>query len=192
VARLDFKSMPDAELVAVYRDRLEQPAFAELVRRHREQVFRVALSILGSAYAAEAEEVAQETFVRVHHAVASFRGDAQFGSWIYRIAFNLAINLKKRARYRMPHVPEDAIGRAHGPSALQRLEMSERNRALMSCVEELPEIYQAAVRLHYWMGHGVDEVAELIGVPSGTVKSYLHRARHLLHEMLVEKGFSDV
>jgi RNA polymerase sigma-70 factor (ECF subfamily) len=184
----------DIDLVAAYRDRRDQAAFTELVRRYREPVFHVAVSILGPAFAAEAEEVAQEVFVRVHHAIASFRGEAQFSSWVYRIAFNQAINLKQRARYRTPHVGEDALAVSASAAAdpLRQLEDSTQNRALMKCVEELPEIYQAAVRLHYWMGEGVDEIAGLLGVAPGTVKSYLHRARALLNEMLEERGMRNV
>jgi RNA polymerase sigma-70 factor, ECF subfamily len=57
---------------------------------------------------------------------------------------------------------------------------------------ELPEVYQSALRLHYWMGEGIADIAPLIGVPENTVKSYLHRARRLLHEMLKKRGFEDV
>jgi RNA polymerase sigma-70 factor (ECF subfamily) len=191
---VDQSAVLDIDLVSAYRDRGDQSAFTELVRRYREPVFRVALSVLGPAYAAEAEDAAQEAFVRVHHAIESFRGEAQFSSWIYRIVFNQAINMKQKARYRKPHVTEDALAaRAFpGADALRQLETSDRNRALKDCLEELPEIYQAAVRLHYWMGAGVDEIGEMLGVAPGTVKSYLHRARGLLHEMLMEKGLRDV
>jgi RNA polymerase sigma-70 factor (ECF subfamily) len=180
----------DIDLVTAYRERGDQSAFAELVRRYREPVFRVALSILGPAFAAEAEEVAQEVFVRVHHAIASFRGEAQFSSWVYRIAFNQAINVKQRSRYRRPHLPEDVLAVNPSPAAdpLRQLEESVQRTLVMECVEELPEIYQAALRLHYWMGESMDETAELLGVAPGTVKSYLHRARGLLHGMLKERG----
>jgi RNA polymerase sigma-70 factor (ECF subfamily) len=157
-------------------------------------VFRLALSILGPAYSAEAEEIAQEVFVRVHHALASFRGEAQFGSWVYRIAFNQAINLKQRVRYRAPHLPEGVLAATASPAAdpLGQLEATRRNRTLLECVEELPDIYQSAVRLYYWMGASVAEIAELIGVPENSVKSYLHRARRLLRAILEERGMRDV
>jgi RNA polymerase sigma-70 factor (ECF subfamily) len=183
----------DEALVALYRDHANQEAFAELVRRHREPVFRLAVSILGPGFAAEAEEVAQEVFLRVHHALSSFRGEARFSSWIYRIAFNQAVNLKGRVRYRAPHLGEQALAatpsRDAGP--LDQLEAARRDRALAECVAELPEVYQSALRLHYWMGVPMAEIATLIGVPENTVKSYLYRARLLLREMLKERGFED-
>ena len=70
----------DAELVEAYRERGEQSAFEELVRRYRQPVFRLVLSILGQAFSGDAEEVAQEVFIRAHRGLASFRGDAQFSS----------------------------------------------------------------------------------------------------------------
>src|SRR5580700_5153791 len=90
----------------------DQDAFAELVRRHRESVFRLVVSILGPEFRADAEEVTQEVFLRVHHALPGFRGEARFSSWIYRIGFNQAANLKARVRYRAPHLSEDALAEA--------------------------------------------------------------------------------
>ena len=190
---MDPNPVLDSDLVAACRERDDQQAFTELVRRYREPVFRLALSILGPGFAGEAEEVAQEVFLRVHHSLASFRGEAQFSSWIYRIAFNQATNLKERVRYSVPHLSEQALAATASPAAdpLSHLESARRNRTLLECVNDLPEIYQAALRLHYWMGAGVAEIASLIGVPENTVKSYLHRARQRLHEMLNDRGFGE-
>jgi len=58
-----------------------------------------------------------------------------------------------------------------------------------ACVGELPEVYQSALRLHYWLGASMSEIAEMLDAPESTVKSYLHRARRLLHAMLTERGF---
>ena len=172
----------DATLVAAYLARGDQEAFAELVRRYRQPVFRLAVSILGPGFAGDAEEVTQEVFLRVHGALSAFRSESQFSSWIYRIAFNVALNLKARVRYRAPHLGDEVLAGRAAPASdpVDRL-------ALMAAIEELPEIYQSALRLHYWMGASVEVIAGLIGVPENTVKSYLHRARRLLYGML-EKG----
>ena len=63
---------------------------------------------------------------------------------------------------------------------------------MTECIDELPEVYQSALRLHYWLGGSVSEISVLLGVPENTVKSYLHRARRLLYAMLHARGFSDV
>lgn len=123
----------------------------------------------------DAEEVAQEVFVRVHEGIAAFRGDARFSTWIYRIPFNQALNLKERVRYRAPHV-----------------ESADRNRVPLECVEELPEVFQAVLRAYYWLDAGIAEIATLTGVPENTVKSYLHRSRKLLHAMLEQQGIRNV
>ena len=172
----------------------DQDAFAELFRRHSDPVFRLALSILGQGFAAEAEDVAQEVFLKVHHALASFRGEAEFGSWIYRITFNQALNWKARARYRRPHLDDTvlsgAVSAERGPHLL--LETAQRDQSLAECIQTLPEVYQSALRLYYWMGTSVAEVAVLLDVPENTAKSYLRRARQLLDGMLKERGYSYV
>jgi len=190
---VDAVDSDDSQLVARAQGG-DQDAFAELVRRHSDRVFRLALSILGQGFAPEAEDVAQEVFLKVHHALASFRGEAEVGSWIYRITFNHAVNLKARARYRRPHVDDavlsDVATDEAGPHAL--LETTQRDQSLSESIQKLPEVYQSALRLYYWMGASVDEIASLLDVPENTVKSYLHRARQLLAGMLKEKGYSYV
>ena len=72
------------------------------------------------------------------------------------------------------------------------LETAQRDQSLAECIQTLPEVYQSALRLYYWMGASVAEVAALLDVPENTAKSYLHRARQLLDGMLKEKGYSYV
>lgn len=180
----------DSELVGRAQNGDEQ-AFAELVRRHSALVFRLAVSILGREFVPEAEDVTQEVFLKVHHAIRSFRGEANFSSWIYRIAFNQAVNLKARVRFRSPHADETALGNAMSlePGPDRQAETAERSRALAECIKELPEVYQSSLRLFYWLDAGVGEIAELLDVPENTAKSYLHRARQLLKGMLKERGY---
>lgn len=181
----------DSQLVARAQNG-ETQAFAELVRRHSDRVFRLAVSILGREFVPEAEDVAQEAFLKAHQAIGSFRGDAEFASWIYRITFNQAVNAKARVRFRVPHADDSALRAAVScePSAQQRMETAQRDQALAECMQGLPEVYQSALRLYYWLGADIAEVAALLDVPPNTAKSYLHRARQLLHTMLKQKGHS--
>lgn len=188
---MSYADRTDEWLVARCREPDHEPAFAELVRRYRTPVFRLALSLLGRQFAPEAEDVAQEVMLRVHHALRTFRGESKFGSWIYRIAFNQALNVKARVRYRAPHVSEEALAARASPERgpEDRLQDEQRRQAVQACVDELPEVYQAALRLHYWLGASMSEIALLLDAPENTVKSYLYRARQLLHAMLAERGF---
>ena len=184
----------DEALIARCRDGGASQAFAELVRRYREPVYRLAVSILGPGFRADAEEVAQEVFLRVHHSLAGFRGQARFGTWIYRITFNQAVNLKARVRDRAPHLSEEVL--AETASTIldphHQLASKRRDMALAECVGELPDVYQSALRLHYWLGQSVAEIASLLDVTESAVKSYLFRARRLLQVTLKERGFEDV
>jgi len=186
-----YTDRADEWLVERCRESADEAAFAELVRRYRGPVFRLAVSVLGQEFAPEAEDVAQDVMLRVHHALRSFRGEARFASWIYRIAFNQALNVKARARYRAPHVSDQTLAATpsqdRGPH--DRLQDEQRKQAVLACVGELPEVYQSALRLHYWLGAGVSEIAVLLDAPENTVKSYLHRARRLLSAQLAERGF---
>ena len=193
-ARADSASYADRAdewLVERLSESADEDAFAELVRRYRGPVFRLAVSILGQQFAPEAEDVTQDVMLRVHHALRSFRGEARLASWIYRIAFNQALNVKARARYRVPHVSDEALAATpsqdRGPD--DRLQNQRRQQAVLACVEELPDVYQSALRLHYWMGASMSEIAVMLDVPENTVKSYLHRARQLLRAHLTERGY---
>src|SRR4249920_1211829 len=105
-------------------------------------VFRLAVSILGKEFAPEAEDVAQEVFLKVHYAIQSFRGEAEFSSWIYRITFNQAVNLKERVRFRSPHADETVLYDAAipNPGPDRQAETAQRDRALAECIQTLPEI----------------------------------------------------
>jgi RNA polymerase sigma-70 factor (ECF subfamily) len=172
----------------------DERAFTELVERYRDRVFRLAVSILGQAFVGEAEEVTQEVFLRVHSALKSYRGESAFGTWLYRATFNQTLNLKARVRFSAPHVGDEVLAEraTDDPDALARLERSRRDAAVQACIAKLPPAYQSALRLHYWMGESVAEIAVLLGVAENTVKSYLFRARQLLQTMLKEQGVESV
>lgn len=180
----------DDALAAWYRDAPSDDLFAEIVRRFQHPVFRLAVSVLGQGFAADAEDVAQEVLVRVHLGLPRFRGDAKLGSWIYRITFNLAVSVKARTRFRAPHLGDDVLGETpsleQGPEA--RLTTHAQRRAVLESLHDLPEVYQSALRLHYWLDTSVRDIAVLLDVPENTVKSYLFRARQLLRARLTERG----
>ena len=188
---VSYGDRPDEWLVDACREQDDDEAFAEIVRRYRGPVFRLAVSVLGQAFVAEAEDVAQDVMLRIHRSLHSFRGEAKLGSWVYRITFNHALNVKARVRFRAPHVTDEALATTptRDPGPHDQLAGAERQRAVTLCIAELPEVYQSALRLHYWLGASMSEMAMMLDAPENTVKSYLHRARRLLHAMLEERGF---
>lgn len=186
--------MDDARLVGEFQASGDPASFERLVERHRERVFRVIVSVLGSGYEGEAEELTQEVFLKVYRKLGGFRGDAKFSSWLFRIAYNQAVSHRARARFRMPHHGEEMLESA--PSAAPRddpLAAAARactTAAVGRCLAQLPDAHRSALHLYYWMGFTVPEIGGALGVPEGTVKSYLHRGRARLRRLLPTEGIT--
>lgn len=165
-----------------------EEAFDEIVRSQKHRVFRVALSVLGPGREAEAEDVTQEVFVRVHRALPSFRRESRLSTWIYRTAFNLAVDHRRRLGRRPPavdgEVAEGLPATGVGSDPYRESRRAERAQAVRSALGALSEEQRAVLHLHYWMGHTVAEIGELLDQPVGTVKSHLHRGRERLGKEL--------
>lgn len=180
----------DEVLVKQYCQKGDERAFEVLVKKYQDRVFRLAAAMLGPAFVPEAEDVAQEVFVRVHLSLGRFRGDARFSTWLYRIAYNLAINAKVRTKSRLVRSSSDILAALPygdaGPT--HSLDEVQRRAVVEECIGKLPVVYQTALRLHYWQGESVAESAQMLGVPENTLKSYLHRARNILARSLKQRG----
>jgi len=165
-------------------------AYAALVARYEDLVYTVAVRVIGDED--DARDVAQETFIRAHRALPRFRGDSKFSSWLYRIAVNRALTHLKRNRRRGISVDIDGTNAVES-SALdpprqqdpgQRVVDEEFRLSVRSAVAELPPKYRAVVALFYLEERSYKEVTEILGIPMGTLKTHLHRARQLLREKL--------
>lgn len=171
---------PDAELLAAHVAG-DPTAFATLVRRHRDRLWAVALRTTGDPE--EAADALQDALLKAHRSAATFRGDAQVTTWLHRIVVNACLDRLRRAKAR-PTVPLPEHDSAHPiePSdPLGRRELAwEINRALRT----LPDDQRAAVVLVDVEGYSVDETAELLGIPTGTVKSRCSRGRAKLVPLL--------
>jgi RNA polymerase sigma-70 factor (ECF subfamily) len=182
----------DRELIARYRQTRDPDSFRSLVERHQDRVFRLIVSILGPAHAADAEELAQDVFLQVHRKFDSYREDAQFSSWLYRIAWNRATDHRRRVRYQRPALSEEAFTHvASDENPLADLESSLQRQELLDALETLPGLYRTLIHLYYWMGCSLTEIRELTDVPAGTAKSYLARARARLKVALSKEVFPD-
>ncbi len=158
-------------------------AFEDLVIAHQHRVFGVALRMLRNR--SEAEEIAQEVFLRVHRAVEDFRGEAKLSTWLYAITSRLCLNRLASGERRMAREGEESLERLRGdadPAA--HVERVELEAALQRAITELPEERRIVVVLRDFEGLSYDEIAAALDLPLGTVRSRLHRARTDLKEKL--------
>jgi RNA polymerase sigma-70 factor (ECF subfamily) len=167
----------DAQLVAACR-RGEARAMEMLYHQYKRRVFGMAHRIVGPS---DAEEVAQETFVRVFRGLAAFRGDSQLSTWIYRLTVNAALSHLAR-RGRRQEVSDEIL--TDVPAAPE----PERDPALASRIEaalaQLPAGYRAILVLHDVEGLSHEECAAILECRIGTCKSQLHKARARMRELL--------
>jgi len=167
-------------------------AFDKLVRRYERTVYNVAYRLSGSHD--DASDLAQEAFVRAWNNLKSFRGEAQFSTWIHRIVTNVFLDDRKKKRARPTtsldesvDLDENSVARqyedhAPGPEALA--EGDERRRILEKAILTLPETQRIMIVMYHTQGLAYEEIAELTELPIGTVKSRLNRARLALRDRL--------
>ena len=167
----------DAELIAACR-RGEARAMEMLYHQFKRRVFGMAHRIVGTS---DAEEVAQEVFVRVFRGLAAFRGDSALSTWIYRLTVNAALSHLAR-RGRRHEVSDDTLTEVAAPPEPQR------DPALASRIEgalhQLPAGYRAILVLHDIEGLSHEECAAILDCRVGTCKSQLHKARARMRELL--------
>jgi RNA polymerase sigma-70 factor (ECF subfamily) len=163
----------------------EADAFGALVLEHQSFVYNLAWRALGNDH--EAEDLAQEAFVRAWLALPNFRGQARFRTWLYRITTNLCYN-------RLPGLRRDlaALGtmeaaelpEAHESEPAATVEAAERRAFLHRAIDELPEGYRMLIMLRFQEGLPYEEIAAIMSLPLGTVKTGLFRARARLRQSL--------
>ncbi|MFO1427098.1 MAG: sigma-70 family RNA polymerase sigma factor [Steroidobacteraceae bacterium] len=160
-------------------------AFAVLLPRFEDKVYRLCLSIVRRP--AEAEELAQESLLKVWRALDGYDGRASVSTWIYAIVRNTCFSDRRRRR-ELP-LDEAATGQLEAtldprPGAAERTGAAEESRAVRSALASLSEVQRRVVELFYWHDRSHEEVGRLLGLPIGTVKTHLHRARQRLAPQL--------
>ncbi|MBC7544351.1 MAG: sigma-70 family RNA polymerase sigma factor [Candidatus Sericytochromatia bacterium] len=182
---------PDHALVrkAQAGDRL---AFADLVRRHQARVYTLALRM--TADAEQARDMAQEAFIQVYRHLNTFKAKSRFTTWLYVVARNVCYSRHKglAAELRVAWDgdgtgPLDRIA-APGRSPEAQFEAGDDVLQTAQALGELPEKYRLVLTLFHVQGLGHEEIAEVLGLPIGTVKTHLLRGRQLLRVRLTERG----
>lgn len=160
----------------------DQDAFGELVRRHERRAYALAMRM--TAREEDARDAAQDAFIAVLRHAGSFRGDARFSTWFHRIVVNACYDVLRR-RDRAPlSLVEDAVPDVADPRALERTDEVEFSIDLEEALQQVPEEHRAVLLLHDVHDLPYEEIARVLEVPIGTVKSRLHRGRAALGRAL--------
>ncbi|MDH4132462.1 MAG: sigma-70 family RNA polymerase sigma factor [Gemmatimonadota bacterium] len=187
-------SLSDQEVVLQARDGLEA-AYRELIRRYERPIFSLIYRMVRDR--ALAEDLSQETFIKALNAIESYRPEYKFSSWIFKIANNAAIDQIRRRELNTlsldgsPHAttPDEIEATAlqvsaRGLSPLEALESQELGGMIEKAIGRLRPEYRACILLRHVEGLAYEEIAELMNLPLGTVKTYIHRARNELRDLL--------
>lgn len=155
-------------------------AFEELVGRYERAVYNLAVRTLHDA--TEAQDATQEAFFKAYRALGSFRPGAKFSTWIFTICYRLCCDrLAKRKRFSGDELPDRADPSA-GPEVLA--ERHDEARRLRAAIDALPEKYRAVITLYHLQGKQYEEIATVLNLPLGTVKTHLFRAKEQLRKAL--------
>jgi RNA polymerase sigma-70 factor (ECF subfamily) len=174
----------DADLLERLQAKHYREAFTLLVPRYRDKVFRLCFSMLRDR--ALAEDTAQDVFLRVWRALPGFAGQSALSTWIYAISKNACLS---EIRKRKPQVSLDLDEDEYHPELAALAAPEADDSATVSVtqlLDQLPERYRQAVTLFYMQDKSYEQTAEILGLPLGTVKALLHRARKRLIELTRE------
>ncbi|MGH9382609.1 MAG: sigma-70 family RNA polymerase sigma factor [Thermoanaerobaculia bacterium] len=169
----------------------DRASFGSLVERYQGRLIRFLARLLGSDD--EAQDVAQEVFIKVYQALDRYDARYRFSTWLFRVGQNAAIDRLRRRRVRgvSLHIPGEGAEDertwelpADGPDPYARVRSDERGRAVREAVAELPWEYRELILLRHYAELAYAEIAELKDLPLGTVKNKLFRARRMLEEKL--------
>jgi|HubBroStandDraft_5_1064220.scaffolds.fasta_scaffold121028_2 RNA polymerase sigma-70 factor (ECF subfamily) len=180
----------DRDIVALLQSGARERAFEQLLARYQGKLYRLCCTLLRDPTAAE--DAAQESLVRIWKALASYDGRASLSTWIYTITRNRCLTALERRR-ELSSLSDAATeaeveALSHGSDEPQA---TDDYALLRELVELLPERYRRTLTLFYYEDRSIDEVANMLGMPEGTVKTNLHRARAALTEQLRRRGLDD-
>lgn len=187
--------VPDAELVRRFKEG-DRAAYAEIVHRYKDRVFTLCLRWMGDRQIAE--EVAQDVFLALFRSLPSFRGESQLSTWVFRVVVNHCKNRRLYRKRRMTDQHESLEGdrdddlparqiASDGPPTDAPLRAAQAEALLQEALNALDEEQRHIIVLRDVQDQSYEEIADILGLPRGTVKSRLHRARAELAAMLARK-----
>lgn len=167
----------------------DSSAFGVLVRRYQDRLYNTVYRLVGNHE--DAQDTLQEAFLNAYQSLRSFKGDSRFFTWIYRIAINAAISLKRKRKNAVSidaglvdGIPFDPVDESAGIEPERAIEQAEEEQILQDALDRLSDDHRAVLVMKEIEGFKYEDIAEVLRIPIGTVRSRLHRARVELREVL--------
>ena len=182
--------MDDQEILTLIREGSQESGFQSLVDAYKTMVYNIIYQMVNNP--SLAEDLSQETFLRVWRGLPHFRAQAKLSTWIYRIAMNVTYSELKLKKHRVAKLSIDGNPQTEEVPTLvddsmspeEQLEREEASKRVRQALTRLPDRYRMALNLYYFVGKSYEEVAEVMEIPLGTVKTYIHRGKGQLAEIL--------
>src|SRR5215213_3903145 len=192
----NLRDLTDGELLAKAITGRED-SFEELVRRYQRPITSYVYRMVGNYDASL--DVTQEVFIKVYNSMTRYSSEYKFSTWLYRIAHNAAIDyIRRRSPNEQSIETENKDGsyqlqiESPSPTPEQERERSEWRTEIEAVVKCLPAVYRELILLRHAQDLSYDEIAEITNLPLGTVKNRLFRAREMMREIFIERGFTGI
>ncbi len=160
-------------------------AFSFLVEKYQDMIYGLSLKMLRNAE--DAEELAQDTFVKAYRSLSSYKGTSKFSTWLYRIAYNAAISAMRKRKMELLSLDEQRVSDQDEMKIQQQMgqiKKEELSNYLKKAIESLPADDQVLITLFYYEEQSVDDIARITGLTESNVKVKIHRARKKMHILL--------
>ncbi len=160
-------------------------AFSFLVKKYQDMIYGLSLKMLRNAE--DAEELAQDTFVKAFRSLSSYKGTSKFSTWLYRIAYNAAISAMRKRKFELLSLDEQRISDQEEMKIQQQfgqIRKEELSSYLQKAIESLPADDQVLVTLFYYEEQSIEEIVQITGLTESNVKVKIHRARKKMHILL--------
>lgn len=167
-------------------------SFRWIVDHYKEMVYTICLRMLTNE--ADAEEAAQEVFIKSYRAIRSFQGNSKFSTWLYRITYNHCISvIRKKVKMidLVDEIPDNTV-KEETIDGMSELDRKEREKYIKEAIEALPETDAVIITLFYLKELSLEEIGDITGMTSGNIRLRLHRSRKKLYEILSKKLKSEI
>lgn len=179
----------DRDIVVLLGAGFRERAFEQLMQRYEAKIYRLCVALMRNRMAAE--DAAQESVVRIWRSLGRYDPRSPLSSWIYAITRNRCFSALQKAHEATSLANVDLTEATHSPAASAESDVNEQSQLLQELVSSLPAKLRQTLLLYYFQDRSVDEAALMLGVPAGTVKTHLFRARAAIAEELKRRGLAD-